>query len=347
VTAPLTASSLRCRVCDAPATILHRAHPGYAHGSSYDIYECTGCGSSFAEPLRSDAKLYDRIYRAIDRIPGYERYERYAKRVRRARSPLRTLATHEDVYYAIAEILRALHLPKTARLLEVGSGLGYLTYSLARAGYRIEGWDVSEDAVQAARERFGPYFAVRDVNALQASSDSSRYDVVILTELIEHLEDPVAFVRASAALLAPGGALLMTTPNKNYYPDGVVWHTDLPPIHLWWFTERAMREMGERCRLDVRYYDFTEYNRERPWESAPVLPAGVPTYAPVFDEAGNVVANVTPPERRRLFPLNRSLIIPAVTALRRARRLLKREKSPLYADPRGRRPTMAVLARHA
>ena len=331
---------MTCPVCDANAALAFPSHPGYRRGQSYDIYTCPACGVAFADPLRSDPAVYEAIYAHAGRVPGYERYARYAATVASSRSPLRLLARSEDVYFAIAQTLAALRLPRGARILELGSGLGYLTYALRRAGYDAQGRDVSEVAVRAARERFGPHYTAANAERLDGEGG---YDLVILTETIEHVEDPAALLRAAAGLLAPRGALLLTTPNKDYYGAGVVWHTDPPPVHLWWFSERSMAVLAARCGLRVEYVDFAEYHRAHPWERPPVLPRGVPTYAPVLDERGETIVAVTPPERRGLFPLNRSVVVPLATAIRRML-VPPRRHTVLAPEPRERRPTMAVLA---
>ena len=332
---------MSCPLCGAPAALTLAAQPGYRRGSTYAIYACSACGASFADPLRTDARVYEEIYAQVERVPGYERYARYAAAAARSHAPLRMLASSEDVYFAIAETVAVLNLPPGARAVELGSGLGYLTFALRRAGYDVEGWDVSEVVVRNARERFGPYYVVNDVNALDGARGG--YDLVILTELIEHLEDPPSFLRAATALLRPGGALLITTPNKDYYAPGVAWHTDAPPVHLWWFGERSIAQLAERCGLRVEYFDFSEYGRAHPWETAPDLPRGVATFGAVLDERGEPLDAVVPAPRPGLFPLNRSLLVPAAAAIRRALAPARRE-TVLKPQPGARRPTLAVLA---
>lgn len=61
------------------------------------------------------------------------------------------------MYFAIKEIL-ARNNNKKAKILEVGSGLGYLTYAISQQGYNITGLDISHDAVKKAEKHFGKHF---------------------------------------------------------------------------------------------------------------------------------------------------------------------------------------------
>ena len=95
------------------------------------------------------AGIYDSIYAKADRLPGYDRYCRYRDLGAVLGQAPRFLAAQEAAYWFIRSELDSL--PPAARILEIGSGLGYLTYSIHAAGYNITGIDISNDAVTRAR----------------------------------------------------------------------------------------------------------------------------------------------------------------------------------------------------
>jgi len=263
-----------CPLCAGPAVLRYSALPGYVDGLMFHVYACSGCHVSFVNPRETYPGLYDRIYTLSDGIPGYHRYQRYAGLSARSSNPLETLSSAEDVYWGVARALDDLPTG-SSRILEIGSGLGYLTHALGRRGYSALGLDISGAAVDAARARFGDRFVHADL-AEYSASHSSTFDAVVACELIEHLEDPVSFVERAFSLVRPGGQLVLTTPNRSLFDDSILWETELPPVHFWWFSERSLEVLGSHVGGETSFIDFEPYQNEHPVYLAD-LPANIPT----------------------------------------------------------------------
>ncbi len=249
-----------CGICQSPAKEMSRNFKGYKVGQFFNIFECQTCGSSFCDPLEVDPEIYKDIYQHGEVLAGYNRYHAYFRTVKYQKSPLEFLAKQEECYWFIEDYLRNNVDKQHSKLLEVGSGLGYLTYSLHRSGYNVQGVELSSVAVNKATEQFGKLYRCED--ALKLVDDGERFDVILLTEVIEHLTQPTMFIQMLSNLLSPGGCILVTTPNKDY-PLGKLlpWGTDLPPVHLWWFTKNAMRKMAEFAGLSVSFYRFRDWHK--------------------------------------------------------------------------------------
>ena len=221
---------------------------GYVEGYRVAIVECGRCRLRYADRLDVPETLYESIYRHAA-VPGYDRYARYAGAVMRSPEPLDLLARAELPYRYAADAVRLL--PRDAVVLDLGCGEGYLTYALRQAGYTCVGVDVSQTVVDRARRRFGhdDWFATTD------EADFAGADLVLALEIIEHVPDPVGFLRDATRYLRPGGAVVATTPNRDASPADAIWDTDLPPVHLLWFGSTAIREVARRAGCDVTFLD--------------------------------------------------------------------------------------------
>jgi SAM-dependent methyltransferase/GT2 family glycosyltransferase len=97
------------------------------------------------------------------------------------------------------------------RALDVGCGHGFLLDEARDRGYEVEGLEPSGAAAAYARDALG--LPVREVPLELADLEREQYDLVVLTDVLEHLADPVAAIERCAELLAPDGALVVATPD--------------------------------------------------------------------------------------------------------------------------------------
>ncbi len=159
----------------------------------------------------------------------------------------------------VIKAIKDNNIKKGSRILENGSGLGYLTYSLNKAGYDCNGIDYSDTATDFANKFFGRKYSQGTIETFSKSNDR-KYDIVVATEVIEHVVDPNSFVENSLKVLKSGGKLIFTTPIKDIHPKGTIWETDYAPVHLWWFTEKGIEAIAKNNNASVKFVDFTEYN---------------------------------------------------------------------------------------
>jgi len=104
-------------------------------------------------------------------------------------------------------------------VLDVGCGGGLLTESLARAGAEVTGIDLAPGMIEVARlhaAESGLAIDYRVASAEELAQESpGRFAVVTCMEMLEHVPDPGAMVATLARLLSPGGALFVSTLNRN------------------------------------------------------------------------------------------------------------------------------------
>jgi 2-polyprenyl-6-hydroxyphenyl methylase/3-demethylubiquinone-9 3-methyltransferase len=101
------------------------------------------------------------------------------------------------------------------RALDVGCGAGLLAEPLARLGASVTGIDASPEVIEVARQHAARQGLAIDYRAGDVQALEGEFDLMTAMEVIEHVADPAAFVKALARRLAPGGLLVMSTPNAT------------------------------------------------------------------------------------------------------------------------------------
>jgi 2-polyprenyl-6-hydroxyphenyl methylase/3-demethylubiquinone-9 3-methyltransferase len=102
---------------------------------------------------------------------------------------------------------------KTA--LDVGCGAGLLAEPLARLGAQVTGIDASPEVIEVAREHAARMGLAINYHALPVERIEGQFDLVTALEVIEHVAEPAAFLLSLAQRLAPGGLLILSTPNAT------------------------------------------------------------------------------------------------------------------------------------
>lgn len=129
----------------------------------------------------------------------------------------------------------ALPLAHGKRVMDAACGEGYGSAMLASVASSVLGLDISQQTIAHADARYGQSAVLRfrceDVAALDAYADAS-FDLITSFETLEHLHAQEAMLDGFARLLAPGGVLLISTPDRRTY-------SDLPGFH----NEHHVREL--------------------------------------------------------------------------------------------------------
>jgi len=129
------------------------------------------------------------------------------------------------------------HAPRGGRALDVGCGTGFLLERLAERGWSGVGVDLSPESVAHASRRLEAIGAADRLSARVGSAyepPDGPFDLIALTDVLEHLEDPRACLRALRARLAPDGLVVVSTPNRRSLPGARRWLAErgVPGIRL-------------------------------------------------------------------------------------------------------------------
>lgn len=108
--------------------------------------------------------------------------------------------------------------PGKLKILDIGCGNGFLSGKLSDLGHSIDAFDVSEEGIKIACNSFPLVnFSVRSV--YDSTEDFAKdYDLVVSSEVIEHLYDPNVLADKAYQHLKPGGSFILTTPYHEPIP---------------------------------------------------------------------------------------------------------------------------------
>ncbi|XP_070490406.1 ubiquinone biosynthesis O-methyltransferase-like [Chironomus tepperi] len=108
---------------------------------------------------------------------------------------------------------------KGINILDVGCGAGILTEALARLEGNVIGLDPSEELVKVARDHMkGQSLNIEYITEFiedYSNKNPEKYDVVVASEVIEHVPDQKSFLLGMAKCVKPNGSLIITTPNRT------------------------------------------------------------------------------------------------------------------------------------
>ena len=164
----------------------------------------------------------------------------------------------------LCSTLRMLQgLPRGARVLEVGASQANASLLAAEAGLEAVALDRDTLPLRYAFRKYthGDFSAVC-ADALALPFAGATFAAVVAAEILEHLPEPAAALMEMRRVLAPGGLLIITTPNVNYLHERLPSYANRPAEaqslpaadahgHLFAFTKAQLRALLGECGLQV------------------------------------------------------------------------------------------------
>jgi SAM-dependent methyltransferase len=180
---------------------------------------------------------------------------------------------YEDYYQPAAREYEAgrrlrwlLRTGQADTLVDAGAAAGYFVAAARDAGIQAEGVELSASAAAFAQDQLG--VPVR-VGSFGTAAFPQPYDVVCAFHVLEHVEEPAAFLEAARAAIVPGGRLALEVPNISsaaFARLGDAWPHIQPAYHRWHFSPGSLRRLVTQLGFRVIAAD-TVFSRFywRPW----------------------------------------------------------------------------------
>lgn len=183
--------------------------------------------------LKAQEQFYDGFWAGRSDVPNPWELQRLAK---------------------ILEALGALVQPSrnSLEICDLGCGTGWISSELARVG-SVTGVDLSPEGIKIARERWpGIEFEVADILSYRPEKS---FDLVVSSEVIEHVEDKAGYFETVDRILKPQGFLILTTPNGDVWKR---WPHHRQLLELW-PTRRELMSLV-KTRMEVLRYETFVFN---------------------------------------------------------------------------------------
>jgi len=239
-------------------TKLYETH--YSSGSDAIIHPPEGSTSPYRHYRQP--RRWRRVWKRL-RIPG-----RIAKEINRAEKVDWNQVCMNDLLGALPSRFRTSDAQ--VRMLDVGCfEAGLLDTVKQRTAWQTCGLEPNSAAVEVARKKGHRVWQCGAEDAPYVVPAEEQFEIIYLGQTIEHFNDPLRVVRKLATMLAPGGVMVLATPNLDsrqvdlFGPTWAHWHV---PYHRFLFGRKSLRALGAlaglhqvRCKSHAHSY-WTAYS---------------------------------------------------------------------------------------
>ncbi|MDF2438814.1 MAG: methyltransferase [Bacteroidota bacterium] len=232
---------------------------------------CLKCGVEFLFPQLNDTELhqlYSENYYKAWGISGNSENES-TKQMKIATFQLRLDLIKKYV--------------STGKILDVGCATGYFLEAAREGGYGPYGVELSEYSATIAKQKFGEEKIYNGTIETCKFADGM-FDVIAMSDLIEHVRIPEQTLKKAAALLKDDGVIMIMTPDTKTVSNnlmGTKW-THYKLEHFFYFSHGSMCFLASLCGLEVVHYEkskkalnfeylHTQYNVYKHWLLTPAV----------------------------------------------------------------------------
>lgn len=241
-----------CPICETPPTKFLGLRGGASHrqnlGVEAEIWQCRSCGLIFPNPMPVPIGGIRQHYE----LPPEDYFEHFTTEVKNASA------------LALLNQAQAL-VGQSGRLVDIGSGRGELLRAAREAGWQVTGIEPSVSFAEHARQYSGAQVLTEPIE--KCDLPAGKFDIAVLSGVLEHLLNPDETIRTIAGTLRSGGALYLDVPNEQglYFRTGNFYHRSRrrrwvvnlsptwPPFHVFGFSPKSLRKLLAKHSFDVAH----------------------------------------------------------------------------------------------
>jgi 2-polyprenyl-3-methyl-5-hydroxy-6-metoxy-1,4-benzoquinol methylase len=247
-----------CKVCESKIKLVNE---------KYNLGQCNNCKLIFCMTIFSQdefVKVYDELYNKANTHYKYHSVVEY-----------NMLLENKNIKVGFhrAKLLKKYVLNKKCQsVLEIGSGVGLIGSYIRQYDSNIKyfGIEIDKESFDKSKS-LGLNTINDDFKAMNTIEET--FDVIILWEVLEHLQDLKKFINLAYKRLNKGGKIILSVPNydkiynyKNKEKDAIF--QDLPPIHINFFTKENIIKVFElnqfiNCKATIKKFPYINVKRLR------------------------------------------------------------------------------------
>jgi SAM-dependent methyltransferase len=226
-------------------------------GKEYHLVLCAGCGQHYADPAPT-----------AEEIRGFYEGDYHGE--------LRHLGDTEKIFGPKFSrycdwVLKYL---KRGRSIDVGTATGLFPSLLKQAGFEAEGAEYNRASAEWGAAQYG--IRIRIGGLEQIESEIGTYDLISMTDVLEHTENPMRALQTASRSLKSHGYMLITFPDirslESVYQRNLakvtgrdwLWSCCHIPLHVWEFTPATARAMFDKAGFDVVGFGRSQVAEELP-----------------------------------------------------------------------------------
>ena len=219
-----------CPLCQSSKGI-----PIHQEGS-FQMVKCRSCQFIYLNPRPTDGALH-------------EFYQQYLPEEEASIQSWQKMMAL--VFRRAARLLQ--HFKARGRLMDVGTGFGFFLSEMKQRGWEVTGVEISQRGLNYARDRLAVNVSPGPLE--KAGLPEGHFDAVTAFYVVEHLPDPITFLKECHRILKPGGLLLLRYPHTTPIKDllrllGIENRLYDLPAHLSDFSPETLQRLLERVGFD-------------------------------------------------------------------------------------------------
>jgi 2-polyprenyl-3-methyl-5-hydroxy-6-metoxy-1,4-benzoquinol methylase len=237
--------AFQCNLCQSPTRL-------WVKKNNYGIYECANCGLGQVRPTVT-IDLIKKIYASS----GHDTPD-----VKREKKTLNDVYEQERIYPN--SVLDAQRLSENAvkfwkggelKLLDIGAGYGFFSKAFIQKGFTVS-------AIELAEQESRLYYEMNNIKPQQVVFEEfngidNSFSHILMSQILEHVIDPIDWVERSYKLLKPNGILIIALPHFNSIFRKVMQSKEpyiTPPYHLNYFTRKSLSTLLQSKGFEVVHY---------------------------------------------------------------------------------------------